>query len=226
MDTINNKRRYVIYILSVTILGCIASIIFGQSILAHPGNTSSDGGHYCWTRCEYWGEVYGQRHFHNGGGTEYIQYGPTDYERGESDGETHAKTKNKKYIRSQATYLGKIEGFDDGYANNYKNSTTFDTPVCDEKVEFLNPQTASYKSGFDYGYGNKCYDIYVTTYEKKYNESYKIGANKLKKEKIEEEQKKKEQYEKTKNVILWVAGGIVLIVGTGLMLRNNYSRLK
>jgi len=33
---------------------------------AHPGNTASDGCHYCWTNCERWGEVYGQRHCHGG----------------------------------------------------------------------------------------------------------------------------------------------------------------
>ncbi len=35
--------------------------------LAHPGNTASDGMHYCWTNCASWGEVYGQRHSHGGG---------------------------------------------------------------------------------------------------------------------------------------------------------------
>lgn len=34
---------------------------------AHPGNTASDGMHYCWTNCASWGEVYGQRHSHGGG---------------------------------------------------------------------------------------------------------------------------------------------------------------
>lgn len=32
---------------------------------AHPGNTASDGGHYCWTNCDEWGVPYGERHFHN-----------------------------------------------------------------------------------------------------------------------------------------------------------------
>ena len=34
---------------------------------AHPGNTASDGCHYCRTNCEKWGEDYGERHCHNGG---------------------------------------------------------------------------------------------------------------------------------------------------------------
>ena len=47
----------------------VSSFIFLniKTVFAHPGNTASDGGHYCWTRCDYWGEVYGQRHFHGGG---------------------------------------------------------------------------------------------------------------------------------------------------------------
>jgi hypothetical protein len=35
--------------------------------LAHPGNTASDGAHYCRTNCDYWGEAYGERHYHGGG---------------------------------------------------------------------------------------------------------------------------------------------------------------
>lgn len=37
--------------------------------LAHPGNTASDGCHYCWTNCASWGYVYGTRHCHGGGST-------------------------------------------------------------------------------------------------------------------------------------------------------------
>jgi hypothetical protein len=37
--------------------------------LAHPGGLDSDGGHYCWTNCSYWGEVYGEWHSHSGGST-------------------------------------------------------------------------------------------------------------------------------------------------------------
>lgn len=46
-------------------------------VMAHPGNTSSDGGHYCWTNCSSWGEVYGQRHFHGGGYAPSYNYTPT-----------------------------------------------------------------------------------------------------------------------------------------------------
>ena len=48
------------------VLICGFTMQYGGDVSAHPGNTASDGGHYCWTRCEYWGEVYGERHFHGG----------------------------------------------------------------------------------------------------------------------------------------------------------------
>ncbi len=45
---------------------------------AHPGGLDSNGGHYCWTNCSYWGEVYGQWHSH--GGSSYSTYtSPTTY---------------------------------------------------------------------------------------------------------------------------------------------------
>jgi len=44
-------------------------------VFAHPGNTASDGCHYCWTNCDYWGEVYGARHCHGGG-----SYSPPSYD--------------------------------------------------------------------------------------------------------------------------------------------------
>lgn len=37
-----------------------------QTIFAHPGNTSSDGCHFCHTNCEKWGYTYETRHGHSG----------------------------------------------------------------------------------------------------------------------------------------------------------------
>jgi len=36
---------------------------------AHPGRTASDGCHYCRTNCDKWGEAWGERHCHGGGGS-------------------------------------------------------------------------------------------------------------------------------------------------------------
>ena len=45
------------------IVSILASVPF--TVLAHPGNTDSQGGHHCWTNCESWGYIYGEYHFHN-----------------------------------------------------------------------------------------------------------------------------------------------------------------
>jgi len=63
------------------------SFLFGLVVLltptfasAHPGNTDSNGGHYCWTNCEEWGYDYGEYHYHNGGYDDYL-YNYVDYEK-------------------------------------------------------------------------------------------------------------------------------------------------
>lgn len=43
----------------------VITIITSPKIYAHPGNTASDGCHYCRTNCDYWGVPWGERHCHN-----------------------------------------------------------------------------------------------------------------------------------------------------------------
>lgn len=47
-------------------------VVFPQVVLAHPGNTASDGCHVCRTNCAKWGEVQGARHCHGGYDTEPV----------------------------------------------------------------------------------------------------------------------------------------------------------
>lgn len=42
------------------------TIAFPSFSFAHPGNTASDGCHYCRTNCARWGYTYGTRHSHGG----------------------------------------------------------------------------------------------------------------------------------------------------------------
>lgn len=50
------------------ILGLVVATLFVPLfVYAHPGNTASDGCHYCRTNCDRWGEVEGARHCHGGG---------------------------------------------------------------------------------------------------------------------------------------------------------------
>ncbi len=59
----------------MTIMRVAVAVVFsaffylnpGPSAAAHPGNTASDGCHYCRTNCDEWGVAYDERHCHNGG---------------------------------------------------------------------------------------------------------------------------------------------------------------
>lgn len=41
-------------------------LFFFNCVKAHPGNTASDGCHYCRTNCDKWGVPWNQRHCHGG----------------------------------------------------------------------------------------------------------------------------------------------------------------
>lgn len=62
---------------TLMLLGAFFFVGYGEVTYAHPGNTASDGMHYCWTNCSSWGEVYGQRHSHGGWSTP--TYTPSSY---------------------------------------------------------------------------------------------------------------------------------------------------
>lgn len=52
-------------LISIIIIGGLFT--FYTSAFAHPGNTASDGCHYCRTNCDSWGVAWNQRHCHGGG---------------------------------------------------------------------------------------------------------------------------------------------------------------
>ena len=54
-------RKGLIILLLLSIL-----LVFPKNSSAHPGNTSSDGCHYCRTNCDSWGVPWNQRHCHGG----------------------------------------------------------------------------------------------------------------------------------------------------------------
>lgn len=47
-------------------IGAAFFIFLPGTILSHPGNTASDGCHYCRTNCDYWGVEWNERHCHTG----------------------------------------------------------------------------------------------------------------------------------------------------------------
>lgn len=53
----------------------IFSLIFlPKNTFAHPGNTASDGCHYCRTNCDSWGVAWNERHCHNGSSSVKTNY--------------------------------------------------------------------------------------------------------------------------------------------------------
>lgn len=62
------NRSLVGRMLLVVVVGLFlwSSPAFRPLAFAHPGNTASDGCHYCRTNCEQWGVPANQRHCHGG----------------------------------------------------------------------------------------------------------------------------------------------------------------
>lgn len=51
--------------LSLVLLLAVSLFVFGSTTAnAHPGNTASDGCHYCRTNCDKWGIPWNERHCH------------------------------------------------------------------------------------------------------------------------------------------------------------------
>ncbi len=60
-------------IIGVFVIGILFSVFFPNGAFAHPGNTASDGCHFCRTNCDEWGVAWNERHCHNGSDTPVIQ---------------------------------------------------------------------------------------------------------------------------------------------------------
>ena len=57
------SKTRIIVVVAIAIM-FIGLFVVTDYISAHPGNTASDGCHYCWTNCDYWGEEWEERHCH------------------------------------------------------------------------------------------------------------------------------------------------------------------
>lgn len=66
--------KHWVKVLSIFFL--LSLIFLPKNIFAHPGNTASDGCHYCRTNCDKWGVPWNERHCHGGGTVEKVQAAP------------------------------------------------------------------------------------------------------------------------------------------------------
>ena len=51
---------------ALSVISLALLLLFQSNLFAHPGNTASDGCHYCRTNCTNWGVPWNQRHCHGG----------------------------------------------------------------------------------------------------------------------------------------------------------------
>jgi len=82
----------------------VASLLFvAAPAMSHPGNTASDGCHYCRTNCDYWGVAWNQRHCHGGSAASRLpsSYTPTRA--------TPITTEMRSDIVSQSDFLGNTD---------------------------------------------------------------------------------------------------------------------
>jgi|GEM_PF-1875490 len=201
---------YVSIITLICIPICI-TLIFPNQSSAHPGNTAADGGHYCWTNCEYWGYTYGTRHFHNTYSAP--TYSPSLYEQGITNGKKHAEEINRAYIEGSASIAGKTKGYEDGHSQKVNSSwdSTVSDVVCDKEVTFETIQQYEYKTAFQSSYETNCTLVYDAKYKTAYETAYDEGDKKFNDEELVRIAEEKANTEKRNDDIMWsvlVIGGV------------------
>lgn len=193
----------------------ITSLSLAPVAIAHPGNTSYDGGHYCWTRCDYWGEVYGERHFHNGGGGGPV--GPTYTQQGITNGAEHANN-NATRIKSSAEVEGRREGFVNGNGSSLMGKVTDSNSHCSQTIKFTSPQPFEYTKAFQSSYTSTCIRIYEAAYSAQYDVEFIRGQNVKKAlDKEKEEAAAKKAKESSDDVWYWLGGAAALYGGGALI---------
>lgn len=60
------RKKIKTKLLAFFLLLFIIFLFTNNKVLAHPGNTASDGCHYCRTNCDRWGVAWNARHCHGG----------------------------------------------------------------------------------------------------------------------------------------------------------------
>lgn len=129
------------------LLGTLFGVLFTTQTLAHPGRTDSDDGHYCWTNCSYWDEVYGEWHSHGGyysppaavawkctigDQTFYSKQKASDYWYGKVH--EYVNVAYRKLLNREATTADYPE-FDQLFSFNDCRSLTLTSPLIETKVK-------------------------------------------------------------------------------------------
>lgn len=110
-----------------------------HSVLAHPGNTDSSGGHTCRTNCEKWGLNYGEYHHHNSSPV------VDDYNDGYNRGYEYAYAYTEQCQEEYDWWWEGPQRFGDGYEKGIHNGHEDGLEVCYRE---------SIQMGYDWGYSD------------------------------------------------------------------------
>lgn len=181
------SRRIIFFTLLLAVLSLGAVKI--QQVNAHPGNTASDGAHYCWTNCDYWGHEYGTRHSHDT--YDEPEYEPDYDEPGynsnrETDeaeiartaGKEHAEKLNYDYITENAKNAALSDA---SVVSAGSQATVRAKELCEKAVEFENTPTDTYRSNFQSSYTAACISSYESTYGETFDKTVKQAIESTKK---------------------------------------------
>lgn len=129
---LNATRNFSVLIVTIFLI-LLVSIIFSSVASAHPGNTASDGCHYCRTNCSKWGEVQDARHCH--GGSTTTTYAPnTTYV-----APSYSKEYNGVTYYSESAYNAAVNEykFQNEHKDNIKETfqSILNRPPTNEEIE-------------------------------------------------------------------------------------------
>lgn len=137
------------------------------SVSAHPGNTDDSGKHSCWTNCAKWGLEYGEYHGHDGDSTSSSS---SDYTTSNSD-ESYDTYDDSPYIYETEGDDLEAEGYSRGYTAGESGA------VYDEYDYYLHR-----------GNSPAAYERYLLGYELGYKEGKVALEEKIKAQKIADEE--------------------------------------
>jgi hypothetical protein len=125
-------------------------ILVVNTVLAHPGNTDSSGGHTCRTNCEQWGLNYGEYHYHDS----LPDTSENDYQDGYDRGYELAYSYTSHCEEEYEWWWEGPQTFGDGYEQGIAEGHQEGLLVC-------------FEDSFDVG-SEQGYSDYINDYE--YNE--------------------------------------------------------
>lgn len=219
---------YVLIIFFIFIVAIFISSMYSNGrVKAHPGNTASDGCHYCRTNCDYWGEVYGERHCHGGADiSTQNNYVPSLSTQGNQNGQKHANETNRNYIESQANSEGSEDGNIDGYNANAKAYQSPDGDIVCSQVTFSSAQPKEYEDSFRQSYKTACINIYNLAYKNAYETAFNVASVKFSDDQLKlQTSKKASEPENSVNFAPYVLIGL-LISGLVLLVSSNWEKIK